>query len=273
MDIDTLKVAAVYEVPGMKFEEVIYTKLKGSEDLNVAEKIFFCNQAEIRLKMIRVTIQNKTLRIEPGALYFMKGQLDLDSSIPGGFGRGMLRKFMTGETLFQSTIKGTGEIYLEPTFGHFSIFELDNDSLIVDKGAFYAASDGIQVSAKMQSNISSAVFGGEGLFQTEIKGSGIVVVRSPVPTDELLVMELADGEKLSIDGNFALARTSTVKFAAQKSAKSLFTTVTSGELLLQTFTGPGIVWLAPTQGVYDKIHAASQFSALNAAKGTAGTNT
>ena len=33
----------------------------------------------------------------------------------------------------------------------------------------------------------------------------------------------------------------------------MFQTVTGGELLLQTFTGPGLVWVAPTQGVYERI--------------------
>ena len=68
-------------------------------------------------------------------------------------------------------------------------------------------------------DISSAVFGGEGLFQTEAKGSGIVVLNCPVPENELFVYELVAGEKLSIDGNFSLARTGSVSFAAEKSAK------------------------------------------------------
>jgi uncharacterized protein (AIM24 family) len=65
--------------------------------------------------------------------------------------------------------------------------------------------------------------------------------------------ELAAGEKLSVDGNFALVRTASVSFKAEKSAKTLFQSVVSGEGLLQTFTGPGTVWIAPTQAVYEKM--------------------
>jgi uncharacterized protein (AIM24 family) len=184
-----------------------------------------------------------------------------------------MRNFMTGETLFQSKIKGTGEIYLEPSFGHYLLFNIDHDVLIFDKGAFHCASAGLEVSAKMQKNVSSALFGGEGLFQTQIKGSGVVVLNSPVPVAELLMYELAAGEKLSVDGNFALVRTGSVGFHAEKSGKSLFQSVTSGEGLLQTFTGPGMVWIAPTQGVYDKMRMRNSIANLSHPQGSMGTHT
>jgi uncharacterized protein (AIM24 family) len=203
----------------------------------------------------------------------MKGNLQLESTMQGGLTKGLMRKFMTGETLFQSSIKGTGEVYLEPTFGHYLLFNIDNDALIFDKGAFYCASANLEVSAKIQQNVSSALFGGEGLFQTQVKGSGVVVLNSPVPAAELLMYELATGEKLSVDGNFAFVRTASVNFHAEKSGKTLFQSVTSGEGLLQTFTGPGMVWIAPTQGVYNKIKMMSIYSNLSNTKGSIGTNT
>ena len=184
-----------------------------------------------------------------------------------------MRKFLSGESLFQSRIKGSGEVFLEPTFGHYLLFNIENDGLIFDKSSFYCASGGIEVSAKLQNNISSALFGGEGFFQTQASGTGIVVLESPVPVAELMVYELAAGEKLSVDGNFAFVRTASVSFQAEKSGKTFFQSVTSGELLLQTFTGPGMVWLAPTQGVYDKMKQPYGVSNISHNNGSAGTNT
>lgn len=252
MNMDLLEVIETEQVPGAKFEVVQYKFLKGSDNLYVAEKVFFAKQAEVHLKMIRITLEKSETLIEPGALYFMKGNLRLESDTQG-LSKGLRRKFTTGETLFQSRIKGTGEVYLEPTFGHYSLFNIEDDALVVDKGAFYCASAGLNVSAKLQGNVSSALFGGEGLFQTQIKGSGVVVLASPVPTDELLMYELAAEEKLSVDGSFAFARTANVEFRAEKSGKSLFQSATSGEGLLQTFTGPGVVWIAPTEDVYKRL--------------------
>ncbi|MET1080201.1 MAG: AIM24 family protein [Pseudomonas sp.] len=272
-ELDLFDVVETERSPGAVFEVVQYKSLKGSDDLNVAEKVFFANQAAIHLKMVRITLDNSQVLIEPGALYFMKGDLQLESAMQGGMAKGLMRKFMTGETLFQSRIKGSGEIYLEPTFGHYLLFNIDNDALIFDKAAFYCGSGNLEVSAKMQSNVSSALFGGEGFFQTQVKGSGIVVLNSPVPVAELLMYELAKGEKLSVDGDFAFVRTASVSFQAEKSGKSLFQSVTSGEGLLQTFTGPGVIWLAPTQAVYAKLKMANGFSTLTRNQGSMGTKT
>lgn len=270
---DNFKVIESEQIAGAVFDVVRYEKLQGSDDLNVAEKVFFANQANIHLKMVRVTLKDSQLLLEPSALYFMKGHLQLESTTGGGLAKGLMRKFLTGETLFQSRIKGTGEVFLEPTFGHYLLFNIENDGLIFDKSAFYCASGGIEVSAKLQSNISSALFGGEGFFQTQATGTGIVVLVSPVPVTELVVYELAPGEKLSVDGNFAFVRTAGVSFQAEMSSKSIFGTVVSGELLLQTFTGPGMVWLAPTQCVYEKMKQPYGVSNLSHNSGSTGTHT
>ncbi len=269
---DNFTVIETEQIAGAVFDVVRYEKLLGSDDLNVAEKIFFANQANIHLKMVRVTLTNGELLLEPSALYFMKGHLQLESST-GGIAKGLMRKFLSGESLFQSRIKGSGEVFLEPTFGHYLLFNIENDGLIFDKSSFYCASGGIEVSAKLQNNISSALFGGEGFFQTQASGTGIVVLVSPVPVAELMVYELAAGEKLSVDGNFAFVRTASVSFQAEKSGKTFFQSVTSGELLLQTFTGPGMVWLAPTQGVYDKMKQPYGVSNISHNHGSAGTDT
>lgn len=269
---DTFTVIESQKIAGAVFDVVRYDKLQGSDDLQVAEKIFFANQANIHLKMVRVTLSNSELLLEPSALYFMKGHLQLESST-GGLAKGLMRKFLTNETLFQSRIKGSGEVFLEPSFGHYLLFTIENDGLIFDKNAFYCASSGIDVSAKVQSTISSALFGGEGFFQTCASGTGVVILISPVPIDELIIYELAAGEKLSVDGNFAFVRTASVSFQAELSGKSIFSTVVSGELLLQTFTGPGMVWLAPTQGIYDKLKQPEGLARLSHHQGSSGTET
>ncbi|MEZ5584552.1 MAG: AIM24 family protein [Candidatus Competibacteraceae bacterium] len=85
---------------------------------------------------MRARLDKGEIQIEPGALYYMRGQLQLEASTQG-VKKGLMRSFLSGETLFQSRIRGTGEVYLDPSFGHFIMFNIDNDALIVDKGAFY----------------------------------------------------------------------------------------------------------------------------------------
>lgn len=49
--------------------------------------------------------------------------------------------------------------------------ELNDESIIVDKGMFYCCSEDITVKGLCK-NISSTLLGGEGLFQIELTGSG-----------------------------------------------------------------------------------------------------
>jgi uncharacterized protein (AIM24 family) len=89
---------------------------------------------------------------------------------------------------------------------------------------------------------------------------------------ELQIVEL-NGEILSVDGNFALLRTGNIEFSVQKSSKSWLATSVSGEGLLQTFQGTGQVWLAPTQGVYDRLATPGGLASLAGPGSAMGTKT
>ncbi len=237
---------------GTKVEILQFPQLAGSADLRTAENLFYAAQSGMRLKCVRITLKDSHVRVEPGALYYMKGRLEMKAGTGGGILKGLSRKMLSGETFFVNEIHGAGEIYLEPTFGHFILHEItpQDVALIVDKSLFYAGTAGLDISSVLQREVSAAVFGGEGLFQTRIKGAGIAVLYSPVPVHEVQRIEL-NKEKLWVDGNFALMRTEGIAFRAEKSSKSWVATSVSGEGLLQTFEGSGSVWIAPTQGVYE----------------------
>ncbi len=246
------------EGDNLKVEILQYEKLDGAQHVDSAEKIYFANQSGVKMRRIRMTVEESEVLLEPGLLHYMKGELEMSSSASGnegglrGFGKSLFRKVTTGESMFQSKIEGTGEIYLEPTFRHYFIYELDDEELIADSGIYVASDAGIEVTAEMQQNVSSALFGGEGLFQTKLSGTGIAVFASPVPLSELEEFELAD-EKMSVDGNFAILRSGDLEFAAERSTKSMVGFFSSGERILQTFTGSGKVWIAPTQDFYEEV--------------------
>jgi uncharacterized protein (AIM24 family) len=252
-----------------------YPELKGSADIRASQNLYYARQSGMRLKLVRLRLNNSHARVEPGALYYMKGDLEMKASSGGGLMKGLKRKMLSGETFFVNEIHGTGEIYLEPTFGHFLIHKITKDegALIVDKELFYAGTAGLDVTAVAQKNVSSALFGGEGLFQTKVEGDGILVLYSPVPAEEIQKIEL-NNEKLSVDGNFALMRSGNIDFKAEKSSKSWVSTSVSGEgLLLQTFQGTGSVWVAPTQTVYEKLSTPGGLEQLARVPGGSPTET
>ncbi len=274
MNNEDLDIITSEESGDTKVEVLSYKVLRGSSDPRTAETLFFSSQAGMSLKMVKITINNSSMRVEPGALYYMKGDLEIKASTGGGVLKGLARKITSGESFFVNEIHGSGEIFLEPTFGHFLLHKMGegDEGVICDKKMFYAGTNNLDIGAVIQKNISSALFGGEGLWQTSINGDGIAVLYSPVPAEEVTEYEI-DGDKLSVDGNFALMRTTGVDFKAEKSSKSWVATSVSGEGLLQTFSGKGKVWIAPTQGVYEDMATPEGLSKLSVSPGSMGTFT
>lgn len=259
---------------GTQIEVLAFPELRGSSDVRTASSLFYAKESGMRLKIVRITLNDGKFRVEPGALHYMRGDLEMKTSTGGGILKGLSRKMLAGETFFVNEIHGTGKIYLEPTFGHFFLYQVDPEEggVIVDKGLFFAGTSDLDISAAAQKNISSALFGGEGWFQTSISGTGIAVLYSPVPSEELMRIELND-EKLWLDGNFALVRSHDIEFRAEKSSKSIASTLVSGELILQTFKGVGSVWIAPTQGVYERMARDKDLAGLADVPASMGTMT
>lgn len=245
-----------------KFEVIEFSKLEGGQSSHAAEKLFFQEKSGIKLKQVKINLKNGSVKLESGALSFMKGNLNVQNQVTKGFFKNLGSNLLSGESLFKPEYNGVGEIWLEPTFGHYMLIELDNDEIIVDKGLFYACESSLEVSAVVQKNVSSALFGGEGFFQTKVKGSGIVVLSVPVPMSEVIVYNL-NNETLQVDGNFALLRRGDISFSVEMITKGIVGTMASGEGLLQTFKGTGEVWLAPTQGVYEKLNAGYSLNSIS----------
>lgn len=237
-----------------KFEVIQWSDLKGGESVNSAMMTYFMRESDIKMKALRVRLDNSSVKLEAGALHYMKGDIEMTSKMGGlkGLGKKMFNSALTKETVMKPLYEGTGEIYTEPTFGHFALIELENEEIIVDDGIFYASEGNIEVGASMQKNMSSALLGNEGLFQTKIKGSGIVALEIPVPECEIVKFTL-NNETLKVDGNIALLRTGNVQFTVEKSTKSLIGSAASGEGFLNVFRGTGEVWVAPTQAIYDRL--------------------
>jgi len=248
-----MNVLQTIEKDDIKFEVLEYDKLNGGNFSNATE-LYFANKMNIKLRQAKITLNNSKIITEAGSLYFYKGHIQAENKIGGvkGFLKGIGTKLLGGETIFRPQYFGIGEIFLEPSFSHFALLELENESIIVDKGMFYACSDTIDVTIEMQKNISTGLFGGESFFQTKLCGTGICLLDIPVPFNEIMIMYL-NNEELKVDGNFALLRTEGIDFSITMSSKGIIGTLTSGEGFLQTFRGTGQVWIAPTSKIYNNM--------------------
>lgn len=248
----TNKLSMLSEMEGeSKFQILEYENLDGATDVQTAFGINVIRQSGVKLKQIRIIINESSVKLEPGTLSYMKGDIDIRSKSGGliGFGKKIISSKLTGETAFKPVYSGSGEIFLEPSFDHFALIELEDDEIIVSDDMFCACEDSIEINATMQKTFSAALLGSDGLYQTRLEGYGIVALRVPVPESEIFKCVLIN-DTLRVDGNFAILRTGNIEFSIEKSSKSLIGTAVSGEGLVSVYRGTGEVWLVPTKNIY-----------------------
>lgn len=253
---ENMKVIDSAEHQGVKVEIMEYQKLMGSTDTMGATDMYFMEKQNMKARQIAVYLNDDKVTIQPGAMSYFKGQIEMVSGVTAGnvLGR-MFSSATTGEAIAQPEYKGTGLLVLEPSFKHFLVLKLENEDIVVDKGMFYCAQGSISVKPIMQKNVSSALLGGEGIFQMELKGTGIVVLECAVPSCEIDIMEL-NNETLKVDGSFAVLRSGNIAFTVERSAKTLLGSAVSGEGLVNVYKGTGSVWLAPSIKIYNTINGA-----------------
>jgi uncharacterized protein (AIM24 family) len=199
------------------------------------------------LKMVKCVIDNQVVQAESGALHYMRGKVEMTSAAPsvGGF----LKSMVTRENIFRPTYKGSGEIYFgPPIFGEYEILDLRGEEWILEQGSYVCSETTLEIGV-WRNPAFTALFGGEGWFQTSVKGSGKVVIQAPGKIERIeLVNDL-----LSVDGRFAIARTAGLKFEVQKATRSMLGALTSGEGLLSTFQGTGSVLIAPVPNEFQNL--------------------
>lgn len=190
------------------------------------------------LNLVEVKLENSAFRYEAGAMHYMNGNLELESKAPK-IGS-MFKSMITREKIVKPIIKGTGTVFLQPTFGEYTILDLDNEEWILDRGAYLASEMNIEIGAFTNKTIS-ALFSGEKWFQTLVAGTGKVIVTSAGPIEEITL----NNGKLVVDGAFAIARSAGINLRVTKATKGIFSSIISGEGIVNTFTGTGKIWIAP----------------------------
>lgn len=249
------KLRMVSEMEGDSVFQILeYPHLGGAKNLGTAINYRLMEEAGIRLKQVRIILDDSEVRLESGALSYLKGDIKIESKVGGvlGLGKKLFSSAVTGETAFKPLYRGTGEIFLEPSFGYYALIELEDEEIIIDDGVFYACEESVDIEVHMQKSVSAMALGNEGIFQTKLSGNGVVVLELPVPEDEIFKCNLTN-DTLKVDGNFAILRSSGVSFTVEKASKSIIGTATSGEGFLNVYKGTGEVWLIPTADIYNKI--------------------
>ncbi len=233
-----------------------FTVIEYQRDLSVtpleAQTAYFCNQMNIRKRQVICDLRKSSVTVQGGAMQWSVGNVNATTGIKGvgDLFNKALRGSVTGESVIKPEYTGDGLLVLEPTYKHIILIDVAewNGSIVLDDGLFLACDSNLKHKAVMRSNLSSAVAGGEGLFNLGIHGNGVLVLESPCPKEELVEIVLRD-DVLKVDGNMAIAWSGGLDFTVERSGKTLLGSAASGEGLVNVYRGTGSVLLAPVMNV------------------------
>ena len=183
-----------------------------------------------------------TLKAESGAMVAMSQNMQLTAKADGGIGKALARMF-SGESFFMQRLEAKGgpgwALLAAGKPGAIAAIELNHTELTVQKGGFLAATDGIEVSTKVQS-LARGFFSGEGFFVVKITGSGTVFLGT---YGSIYPLNIPAGETVLINNGHLVAWDSHMQMDITKGASGWISSVTSGEGLACRFHGPGRVYI------------------------------
>jgi uncharacterized protein (AIM24 family) len=229
-----------------------FTVVEYKRDLSVmpgeAMIAYYCNEMNVRKRQVICDVAKSNITLQAGAMQWTVGDVNATTGVKGVgdlFGKA-LRGSVTGESAIKPEYTGNGTLVLEPTYKHILLIDTADwgGSIVLDDGLFLACESKLKHKAVARSNFSSAVAGGEGLFNLGIQGNGILCLESKCPKEELIEIEL-NNDVLKVDGNFAIAWSGSLSFTVERSGKSLVGSAASGEGLVNVYRGTGKVLLAP----------------------------
>lgn len=229
-----------------------FTVVEYLRDLSVspssAQTAYYCNEMNVRKRQVICDLSKASITLQAGAMQWTAGNVNATTGLKGVgdlFGKAVRGK-VTGESAIKPEYTGDGILVTEPTYRYILLEDLNdwNGSIVLDDGLFLASESTLKHKAVMRSNFSSAVAGGEGLFNLCLTGSGVVCLESNSPREELIEITLQN-DVLKIDGNMAIAWSRSLEFTVERSGKTLLGSAASGEGLVNVYRGTGKVLLAP----------------------------
>ncbi|MCE2786336.1 MAG: TIGR00266 family protein [Pirellula sp.] len=205
-------------------------------------------QHEIQMRpdfsMLKVSLeQGQKVHAEPSAMAAMTPNMKLKAGLKGGALKS-LGRLMGGESMIVNTFtaeNGPGEVLFAPGhLGDTQHYRLTGGTLYLQRGAYMANSDGVEISGKWQG--AKGFFSGEGLVLLKASGVGDIFFNSYGA-----ILEIDVTDDYIVDTGYIVAFEDTLQYRVSVlpglrggGFKRLFF---SGEGLICRFAGQGKVWV------------------------------
>ncbi len=181
---------------------------------------------------------------EGGGMAWMSPNMLMETTSNGGIGKVFGRAF-SGDTLFQNIYTsqgGPGELAIASSFpGSIKVFEITpGNSMILQKSAFLASSQGVELSMHFRKKLGAGLFGGEGFIMQKVSGNGIVFAEFD---GHVIEYNLEAGQQIVVDTGHLAAMTESCQMDV-KTVPGVKNMLFGGEGIFNTYiTGPGRIWL------------------------------
>ena len=181
---------------------------------------------------------------ERGAMSWMSPNMRMESGARGGIGKAFGRMF-SGDSIFQNVYTaehGNGMIAFASSFpGSIKAFEVGpGQEYILQKSAFLASEEGVELSMHFQKKLGSGIFGGEGFIMQKLSGNGTAFIEIDGHATEY---DQNAGQEVLVSTGYlaAMEETCTMDVVTVKGAKNM---LLGGEGIFNTVVrGPGKVIL------------------------------
>ena len=232
---------------------------------------YFMSKMGVRRRQVVIDIdKDHSAIIQAGAMQWMGGNVRATSGVKGigDFLGKAIKGAVTKETAVKPEYVGEGCLVLEPTYKYIILADIGKwgpAGMTIEDGMFLACDANVKSKVVARKNLSSAVLGGEGLFNLSLQGNGVAALESNVPEDELIEV-LLENDELKIDGNLAVCWSSNLEFTVERSTKTLVGSAVSGEGLVNVYRGTGRVLMCPVAPTTSLFESTNTMTAKAAAK-------
>lgn len=181
---------------------------------------------------------------ESGSMSWMSPNMKMET-VSGGGVKKMFGRLISGDSVFQNkfTAGGSGGIVAFASSFPGAIKALDirqGRAMIVQKSAFLASEEGVELSMHFQKKLGKGIFGGEGFIMQKLSGNGTAFIEIDGCAMEY---DLEAGQELLISTGYlaAMEESCTMDVVTVKGAKNM---LLGGEGVFHTVVrGPGKVIL------------------------------
>ncbi len=180
------------------------------------------------------------IRATPGNMKYMSGNMTMETTMEGGFLKG-LKRSISGASFFLVTFKtagGTGVVGLGGNVpGKLIDLQVSpGKNWILQRTAYLASQPTVDVDIAFQKKLGSMFFGGEGLVLQRLSGNGIAWASA---CGDFNVVDLKPGEQYKVSTANMVGWEESVKYDIS-SIGGFKNVLFGGEgLFVTTLTGPG----------------------------------